>query len=121
MPGVASPPAAGVAPGLSLPLTAAVPIEPRWATTAAAPQVSSPPHARGAKPGPAGGTDQVPPAPGGGSGSGASASSAGTSTGLALGLLLVLLTLPCLRFGTLQLAPARWRPVLFVSLLERPG
>ena len=40
---------------------------------------------------------------------------------LALGLLLVLFSLPCLRYGTLRLTPARWRPVLFVSLLERPG
>jgi hypothetical protein len=35
--------------------------------------------------------------------------------------LLILLSLPCLHYGRLMLAPARSRSVLFVSLLERPG
>jgi hypothetical protein len=44
-----------------------------------------------------------------------------TAGGVALALLGFLLLLPCLRFSRVQLAPAHWRPVAFVSLLERPG
>jgi hypothetical protein len=72
-----------------------------------------------------GGTAQAPtelPAPPPvGSVGGGSAAAAAVASSAALAILFVLLLVPCLRYGRVVLAPARWRPVLFVSLLERPG
>ena len=61
------------------------------------------------------------PAPSGPTGIGFSGSFAPPATGSVLALLLALCLAPCLRYGRVVLLPARWRPVLFVSLLERPG
>jgi hypothetical protein len=66
-------------------------------------------------------TELPAPAPVGAVGSGGSATSAAASSAGALAILFILLLVPCLRYGRVELAPARWRPVLFVSLLERPG
>jgi hypothetical protein len=54
-------------------------------------------------------------------GSGASAASGAASSAGALAILFAFLLVPCVVYGRVVLAPARWRPVLFVSLLERPG
>ncbi len=61
------------------------------------------------------------PAPAGPSGIGFSGSFAPPGTASFLAVLLALCLAPCLRYGKVVLMPARWRPVLFVSLLERPG
>ena len=63
----------------------------------------------------------APSTPFGAPGGGLSGSFSPPSTGLFLALLMALFCLPCLRYGRVVLAPARSRPVLFVSLLERPG
>jgi hypothetical protein len=55
-------------------------------------------------------------------GGSASATAAATAAAAgALAILVFLLLAPCLRYGRARLAPAHWRPVVFVSLLERPG
>jgi hypothetical protein len=59
--------------------------------------------------------------PSGPLGIGFSGSFAPPATALFLAVLLALCFAPCLRYGKVVLASARWRPVLFVSLLERPG
>jgi hypothetical protein len=64
---------------------------------------------------------RAPSAPLGALGSGISGSFSPPSTALFLALLALLFCMPCLLYGKFVLAPARWRPVLFVSLLERPG
>lgn len=51
----------------------------------------------------------------------AAAAATTTASATALAILFLLLLVPCLRYGRVALAPARWRSVLFVSLLERPG
>ena len=61
------------------------------------------------------------PAPSGPSGIGFSGSFAPPGTAFFLAVLLAFCLTPCLRYGKVVLMPARWRPVLFVSLLERPG
>jgi hypothetical protein len=61
------------------------------------------------------------PAPPGAVASGASASSGAVSSTVALAILFSFLLVPCLVYGRVVLAPARSRPMLFVSLLERPG
>jgi hypothetical protein len=64
--------------------------------------------------------DVAPTAPSGGFST--AAASAGSSGGVAaFAILFFLLLAPCLRYGRVRLAPAHWRPVSFVSLLERPG
>ena len=60
----------------------------------------------------------APPAP---SGVGFSGSFGSSGTGFLFAVLLAFCLAPCLRYGKVALIPARWRPVLFVSLLERPG
>ena len=69
---------------------------------------------------PAAPTD-APSSPFGAIGTGLSGSFSPPSTALFLAILMALFCLPYLRYGKVVLAPARWRPVLFVSLLERPG
>jgi hypothetical protein len=71
-------------------------------------------------------TRQAPPAlfvppPVGAVASGASAASGAVSSTAGLAILSMFLLVPCLVYCRVLLAPARWRPVLFVSLLERPG
>jgi hypothetical protein len=61
----------------------------------------------------------APPTPTGAPGPGVSGSFSPPPAGLFLALLTALFFIPCLRYGRVVLAPARWRPVLFVSLLER--
>jgi hypothetical protein len=64
------------------------------------------------------------PASGGLAGSGGfatAAAGASAAAGVAAALLLILVFAPCLGYGRVAVRPARWRPVLFVSLLERPG
>jgi len=58
---------------------------------------------------------------GAGSGSGAAASAPVPPPGAVTAVLVLLLCLSTAVFGRLVLASARWRPVAFVSLLERPG
>jgi hypothetical protein len=58
---------------------------------------------------------------GGGSGSGVAASAPAPPPGAVTAVLVILLCLSTALFGRLVLASARWRPVAFVSLLERPG
>jgi hypothetical protein len=55
------------------------------------------------------------------SGFGVAASSPVPPPMVVAAILVALLCLSMLGFGRLTLAPARWRPVAFVSLLERPG
>jgi hypothetical protein len=63
-----------------------------------------------------------PSQPGSGSpGTGLAGSFAPPTTALFFAVLLAFCFAPCLRYGKVVLASARWRPVLFVSLLERPG
>jgi hypothetical protein len=63
-----------------------------------------------------------PSLPGSGSpGTGLSGSFAPPTTAPFLGVLRAFCFGPCLRNDKVVLTPARWRPVLFVSLLERPG
>jgi hypothetical protein len=97
---------------LAMPTAAFTPIAPA-ATTGSR-------HAQPAAP-PAG--DVAPPAPLGGIGSGIASATggAGAPAGVALAILVFLMLAPCLRYGRVRLAPAHWRPVTFVSLLERPG
>jgi hypothetical protein len=104
-------------------ITSLSPLDP-WTGTFAElpmsrPHLPAPPPRSGARtphaPAPA------PPTPTGAPGSGVSGSFSPPSTALFLALLTALIFIPCLRYGRLVLAPARWRPVLFVSLLERPG
>ena len=66
-------------------------------------------------------TDLPAPAPAGTAGTGAAAAAGAASAAAAMAILFFLLLVPCLRYGRVVLASARWRPVLFVSLLERPG
>jgi hypothetical protein len=71
-------------------------------------------------------TRQAPPAlfvppPVGTVGSGTSAASGAVSSTAALAILSFFLLVPCLVYGRVVVAPARSRPMLFVSLLERPG
>jgi hypothetical protein len=71
-------------------------------------------------------TRQAPPAlfvppPVGAVGNGTSAASGAVSSTAALAILSFFLLVPCLVYGRVVLAPARSRPMLFVSLLERPG
>jgi hypothetical protein len=70
---------------------------------------------------PAAQTTAPPPAPAGATSSAVASAASATAGATALAILGFLLLLPCLRYGRLRLAPARWRPVVFVSLLERPG
>jgi hypothetical protein len=63
----------------------------------------------------------APPTPTGAPGGGVSGSFSPPPPALFLALLTTLFCIPCMRYGRVVLAPARWRPVLFVSLLERPG
>jgi hypothetical protein len=76
----------------------------------------------------AGSTSQppVPPAPPGSPDSPKSPGAGGSSSGGGFSLILLALLvsfggLAALFFQRLTLAPAPWRPVAFVSLLERPG
>jgi hypothetical protein len=62
---------------------------------------------------------ELPTPPAGAVGS-AGAGFASSGAG-ALAILFVFLVVLCLRYGRVVLTPVRWRPVLFVSLLERPG
>jgi hypothetical protein len=62
----------------------------------------------------------APPAPAP-SGVGFSGSFGSSGAGFLFAVLLAFCLAPCLRYGKVALIPARWRPVLFVSLLERPG
>jgi hypothetical protein len=52
---------------------------------------------------------------------GLSGSFAPPTTALFFAVLLVFCFAPCLRYGKVVLTPAHWRPLLFLSLLERPG
>jgi hypothetical protein len=54
-------------------------------------------------------------------GTGLAGSFAPPTTAVFFAVLLAFCFAPCLRYGKVVLASARWRPVLFVSLLERPG
>jgi hypothetical protein len=64
---------------------------------------------------------QLPPAPLGALGGGIAGSFSPPPTELFLAILMAFTCMPCLRYGRVVLAAARWRPVLFLSLLERPG
>jgi len=63
----------------------------------------------------------APTTPFGGLGGGVSGSFSPPPPAVFVALLIAFFCVPCLRYGRVVLAPARWRPVLFVSLLERPG
>ena len=74
------------------------------------------------RPGPASnGTPDVPaPSPGGWAGSAGVAAAATTSVAVA-GLLLIAFALGLGRFAKLVVPPPHWRPIVFLSPLERPG